>query len=167
MATLVVPGREEAIRILQEGQDEVRATLDRLRPADRLPIGIGGGRWSPKDLVGHLSSWEEHGLVALDAWERGERAPIDQAGGVNEVNAATLAAKAPLSWASVVRDADDAHAEIIARVLALTDEEWTTAPVPRTRRSLGRRLGGILGGPAGLFRHVEAHLPDLRAFVDG
>jgi hypothetical protein len=34
---------------------------------------ITGGYWSAKDLVGHLTSWEEHALGALAAWRRGER----------------------------------------------------------------------------------------------
>jgi hypothetical protein len=31
---------------------------------------------------------------------------------------------------------------------------------------VGERLGGLLGGPAGPFRHAEAHLQDLEAFVE-
>ena len=31
---------------------------------------------------------------------------------------------------------------------------------------LPARLGGLLGGPAGPFRHAEAHLKDLEAFVE-
>jgi hypothetical protein len=31
---------------------------------------------------------------------------------------------------------------------------------------VGERLGGLLGGPAGPFRHAEAHLKDLEAFVE-
>jgi hypothetical protein len=76
-----VPTRTEAIGILER---ERRATLELI---DRLPAraittrGLGGGDWSPKDLIGHLESWEQHALDALDAWARGESAPSDVAPG--------------------------------------------------------------------------------------
>ena len=57
-----VPSRRRAIRIVDEGMRETFALYDRLLPRDRTTTGLGGGDWSPKDLLGHLESWQEHAL---------------------------------------------------------------------------------------------------------
>src|SRR3989442_9926668 len=92
--------REEAMSILDDGQRAVRELIG-LLPARALTApGLGGGGWSPKDLIGHLASWEEFALEALEAWGRDERAPIDRdlaTRGLNTVNADAVATKAKLS----------------------------------------------------------------------
>jgi hypothetical protein len=74
-------GRTQAIRILQIGRTQIDALIREIPQRALTTPGLGGGVWSPRDLVGHLASWEEHALDAVVAWERGERAPIDELGG--------------------------------------------------------------------------------------
>ena len=97
------PTEREALTILERGHREVMRLIDGLPPRALTTTGIGGGAWSPADLVGHLAAWEGFALGGL------------------------------------------------AR--------------PTWRAPLGLRVGSILGGPGGPFRHADAHLPDLRAFV--
>jgi len=160
--------RAQAIQILEHGYAAVRDLMAKLpAPGKTLP-GIGGGEWSAKDLIGHLASWEGYALQALEAWGNDEGAPIDKAvygRGTNVVNAEAVAAKAPLGLSQVVHDADATHAELIAAIRAMSDERWERPATSRGRKPLGYRLGGILGGPAGGFRHAEAHLKGLEAFV--
>jgi hypothetical protein len=73
-------GRTQAIRILQIGRTQIDALIREIPKQALTTPGLGGGVWSPRDLVGHLASWEEHALDAVVAWERGERAPIDELG---------------------------------------------------------------------------------------
>ena len=65
--------RLDAIRLAREDRDRTNALLASIDPAAFETTGLGGGTWSPKDLVGHLETWEENALEALDAWDRGER----------------------------------------------------------------------------------------------
>jgi hypothetical protein len=161
--------RAQAIEILEHGYALVRDLVARL-PADaKTRPGISGGEWSAKDLIGHLASWEEHALEALEAWGNDEGSPIDKAlygRGTSAVNAEGVAAKANLGLSQVVHEADATHAELIAAVRAMSDERWQRPATSRGRKPLGHRLGGILGGPAGHFRHAEAHLKGLTAFVE-
>jgi hypothetical protein len=162
-----IPTKRQAIAILERGDRDVHALIDPLTVAQRTHPGIGGGEWSPVDLLAHLAGWERYGVEALDAWSDGRRAPIDLAlgeRGVVGVNADTLATAAALQPATVVRDARRTHAALVEAIGAVSTEEWERAPLGRGR-PLGLRLGAILGGPAGPFRHVDAHLRDLRAFV--
>lgn len=168
MATDDTPTRRRAIRILEEGHAAVHELLDRLPPRALSRPGLGGGDWSPKDLVGHLESWEEYAIDALDAWAVGKGVPIDGelwSKGTSRVNVEAVARKASRSAREMGRHAERTHAELIRRLEAMSDVRWKAPGTPRGRKSVGARLGGILGGPEGDFRHAEAHLKDLRAFV--
>jgi hypothetical protein len=164
------PTKREAIRILDQGHRSMRDLTARLDgDAFARLATIGGGDWSAKDLLGHLSSWEDHAIRALEAWARGEPAPVHRAlrrDGLNAVNAAGVAADRRRSADQVRGRFDDVHRRLISDIRALPDADWQRPPTPRSRRPLGQVLGVIVGGPGGPFAHVSAHLPDLRAFVD-
>jgi Mycothiol maleylpyruvate isomerase N-terminal domain len=158
----------EAVTLLRRQRREVTALLDRLSPRALSRPGLGGGAWAPKDLIGHLESWEEHALAALDAWSRNEVAPIDRdirALGLNAVNAREVERKSSRSARGARAAADATFARLIERIEAVPRDRWQAPPTSRARRTLGRSVGGILGGPRGPFTHDQAHLPDLRAFV--
>jgi hypothetical protein len=160
--------RDVACRLLRDDRLATLSLLDRLAPRAFSRRGLGGGDWSPKDLVGHLESWEEHALAALDAWARNEPAPSDvagRAGGIDALNADEVVRKATRSPAAVRRSAERTHRRLLDAIESLSDERWNAPPTTRARRPLWRALGGILGGPAGPFRHDVAHHADLEAFV--
>ncbi|MGZ4149976.1 MAG: DinB family protein [Actinomycetota bacterium] len=165
--TRIPPTRDQAVRILRDERARVLALLDALPPPAFTRPGLGGGDWSPKDLLGHLESWEEHALGALDAWSRGERAPIDvalQTRGLTRVNLDEVARKAARTPAAARSAAAATHAALLSAIGAVPPARWSAPPVPRARLSLGLKVGRILAGP-GLFDHDAAHLKDLRAFV--
>jgi DinB family protein len=171
MAVVPKPiSRRAALRILRESRARTLALLDQVPPEEFTRPGLGGGQWSPKDLVGHLSSWEEYALDALAAWERGGRAPIDDLQftvSTSRINRQNVDRKATWSVARVRRESQRTHAELLEAIERLTDARWRTPATPRGRKPLGLRIGGILGGPAGPFRHDEAHHPSLIALVEG
>ncbi len=165
--TAPLPTKREAIAILERGDREIERLLKGLPRGGLTRRGIGGGDWSPVDLLGHLASWERHAVDALEAWRAGRRAPIDlelTERGVGGVNAAALVAAAVLRPADVSREARRTHAALLEVIRRLSDDAWERPPLTRGR-PLGLRLGSILGGPAGPFRHADAHIPDLSAFV--
>jgi hypothetical protein len=161
------PTKREALTILEHGHGEVGRLIGRLPPRTMSTTGIGGGAWSPADLLGHLAAWEGFALAALHAWDRRERAPIDIAldtRGLNGVNADALAAASEHTPAQRRNAYEKTHAALVAGVRAVPADRWLKPPFTRGR-PLGLRLGSILGGPGGPYRHADAHLPDLRAFV--
>jgi len=163
-----VPTRTEAIRILERDRRTNLGLLERLPARGLTTRGLGGGDWSPKDLIGHLESWEQHALDALEAWARGEPAPSDVAlrsAGLNALNRAEVERKSRWSAAKSMERATDTHQRIVAAIRSLPDERWLAPATRRARRPLGRSIGGILGGPSGPFRHDAAHHPDLLEFV--
>ena len=170
MSDQPAPSKAEALKILRTGDRAVRSLLDRMPARALTAPGIGGGEWSPKELIAHLAFWERCALEALDAWERGDRAPIDRllhSQSLSKTNADGLALMSKGSLAQVRKRSDQAHDELLTRLRAMPTRRWNAPATPRSRRSLGERVGSILGGPGGHYRHVDAHLPDLRAFVEG
>src|SRR2546426_9871208 len=122
-----VPDRNQSIGGLERDQRRVRTLIRALDPRDLERPGIGGGEWSPKDLVGHLASWEQHAIDAIAAWSAGRQAPIDRAlaeRGVHGVNAETTAAVALRSCEEVLAWAEATHRELLSRLRALDDGAW-------------------------------------------
>jgi hypothetical protein len=164
-----VPTRRATLRILRQERARTQELLDGIPRSRLTTAGLGGGEWSPRDLVGHLASWEEYALDALDAWDRGVRPPVDALSwsiGTNAINRQNVERKAAWSVARVRRDSERTFAELLATIESLTDARWRGPASSRGRRPLGARLGSILGGPAGPFRHDTSHQPSLRSFVE-
>lgn len=163
-----LPSRRAALRMLAEQRAEVDELLGRLSARDRTRPGLGGGEWSPKDLVSHLASWERFALDAVAAWDRGERAPIDEvlwSRSTSAINADAVGAAAQLSWPQAKRRAAATHDDLVALIESMSDARWQTPATPRARKPLGMRIGQLLAGTRGPFTHDLAHLRDLRAFV--
>jgi hypothetical protein len=166
--TDLVP-RREAIRLLQADRRAIERAIATMSSRRLTTAGLGGGDWSPKDLVGHLESWEEHTLAALAAWAEGRGAPIDRAlreRGTAAVNADEVARKTSRSLARTLSSASATHDELIRTLRAIDDQTWALPATPRQRRPLGARVGGLLAGPDLPFAHDRAHLPDLSAFSE-
>lgn len=165
-----VPSRRRAIRIIDEGMREAFALYDRLPPRARTTPGLGGGEWSPKDLIGHLESWQEYALEALHAWDEDHGPAIDAviwSTSTSALNRDAVARKAARRATDQRRRAEATHERLLARLEAFGDARWRKPGTSRGRTPAGARLGDLLGGPPGPFRHADAHLRQLRPFVEG
>jgi hypothetical protein len=54
---------------------------------------------------------------------------------------------------------------LLARLEAVGDERWASPTTPGAEDTVGGRLGSILGGRLGGFRHDPDHWADLEAFA--
>jgi hypothetical protein len=168
----MVVTRDDALATLEEGH---RLTVDLIARLtdDQLsrPATIGGGDWSAKDLLGHIASWEEYALRALDEWRRGERPWVEDVfrtpDEVDRVNAEAVVAKAAMSDGEVREAAEASFRALADSLRSMSDDEWRRkAPYEtKQRQRLGNLLGSITGAPKGPFAHAFAHLPDLDAYV--
>jgi DinB superfamily len=162
------PTRNEALAIVRGDRRRLLALVDRLPSRALSRTGLAGGDWSPKDLIGHLESWEEHALEAMAAWEQGRRAAIDgdlKSVGVDGVNAREIERKKATPARQAFDRAARTHASLIEAIKGIDDARWDAPVRGRGGRSLGVRIGNILGGPEGLFKHDRAHLGEVKAFV--
>ena len=168
MSERPAPTKRRALAMLERGRATTDGLLARIPPRDVATTGLGGGAWSARDLIGHLASWEEYALDAMRAGQRGDRAEIDRLWvtvSTAKLNAANIDRKAAWPLAQLRRESSKTHDELLAAIRATSETAWRSPATARARQPLGVRIGGILGGPRGPFRHDEAHHESLRSFL--
>jgi hypothetical protein len=161
---------DEATDTLARGHREVHALLAGISSEElEEPATIGGGEWSAKDLVGHLTTWEEIALATVEEWRAGEDPAILQtfvADGTDELNADEVARKSGTPLGEQMGRFDDVNRELAAVLRGFGNDEWAQ-PARDDRepaRTIGSLLGSVLGTDERPFDHISAHLRDLRAF---
>ena len=163
--------RDDAARLLEEQHAELAALFAELDEDAFVRRGtIGGGDWSAKDLAAHMGIWESFAVQAMDALGRGERPAFEDRftdpGGGDRVNDEGVRRFLDTPASDVLGRFDDLHRRVISAIGATSDEGWTADyPYDPEDRTLGDRVGSLLGSEAGGFTHPSAHLPDLRAYV--
>jgi hypothetical protein len=162
------PTQAEAVAILEEGDAEISMLLAVVEDADFARLGaIGGGEWSAKDLLAHLTFWESNALEALEDWRAGKEWRLHQAlqgeGSEDPINDAAIEAARKLDADAVRSKAGDIHSRLLKEIGAMKPKEWGTPAGDGTR---GSELGSILVGSDGPFRHAFEHLGDLREYVN-
>lgn len=161
-----VPSRDAAIGIISDSRARLEELIAELSDAQvEAAATLGGGSWSIKDLIGHLTSWEERALPWLgsaDAIDARSFPPTD------EFNAAEVDRKASWALAKVRDEGRRVHRELLDSIELLNDAAWlSVVPVPgRDPHPRGLVVGMILAGDEhGLFAHDLAHLKDVEAYV--
>jgi Mycothiol maleylpyruvate isomerase N-terminal domain len=161
--------RDEALAALRDGDRRVHRLVSKLNDGDlALRSALGGGDWSVADFLGHLASWEQRSLDAIECWRAGGTWQVlIGIRSVDDLNAENLRRWRRKGTDRTVADAAAVHDRLMSAIAGLTDRDWssTIALSNGRRQRLSTNLGGTLGGPAGPFRHADAHIPDLRAFV--
>ena len=164
--------RDDAVRLLEQQHAELAALFAELDEDAFVRRGtIGGSDWSAKDLAAHMGIWEAFAVEAMDAVGRGERPAFEDRftdpGGGDRVNDEGVRRFLDTPASDVLGRFDDLHRRVVAAIGATSDEGWTADyPYDPEDRTLGDRVGSLLGSEAGGFTHASAHLPDLRAYVD-
>jgi hypothetical protein len=164
---------EEALENVARCHRDVRSLLAGISVEElEEPATIGGGEWSAKDLVGHLTTWEEIALTSLEQWRRGERPAIEDTfalAGTDALNADEVARKSVATAPELLGRFDEVHQDLVETFRGITAEEWAQRAAyagEESETTLGSLLGGILGSEAGPFQHYFAHQRDLRAFSE-
>ncbi len=164
---------DEAAETIARGHRDVRSLLAGITVEElEEPATIGGGEWSAKDLVGHLTTWEEIALSAIEEWRRGERPAIEDtfaAAGGDVLNADEVARKSVVPVQEILGHSDDVNGRLVVVLRSIRAEDWDQPAAYADREAettLGSLLGAILGSETRPFQHLLAHQRDLRAFSE-
>ncbi len=105
--------------------------------AQLLEPGIAGD-WSVKDILAHVTTWEEEALKHLPLIMAGGRPPryVTAYGGIDAFNARMTAQKRGLSLADVRRQLDDTHHRLIAFIANAPAGQFTRETRARRRLRL-------------------------------
>ena len=126
--------RRQILQRLEREWRELHESLDGLSQKEMLEPVFDGG-WSVKDLLGHLTTWEEEAIKAMDLMAKGQPQPrYRQYGGVDGFNAGESEKKAGLSLEDMQRRLMETHHRLMSVVAEMAEEHWATET--RIRRRL-------------------------------
>lgn len=97
-------------------------------PDPELMVPGVTGAWSIKDIIAHVTWWEEEALAHLPRILTGGRPPRYSVryGGIDAFNAQKTEQHSPLSLAEVLRRQDDTHRRLIAYIGDVPEEQFAT-----------------------------------------
>ncbi len=106
-------------------------------PDTRLMEPGVAGDWSVKEILAHVTIWEEEALKHLPLIIEGGRPPrYVTYGGIDAFNALMTEQRRSLSLADVVRQLDETHGRLIAFIQGTPAEQFTRETRARRRLRL-------------------------------
>lgn len=116
--------REELVRYLERARTELRASFRGLSDEQMTQPGVVG-EWSVKDVLSHVTSWEELALPDLARLARGDTALLASvdlyATNYDPFNAMIMSLRRGLGLDQVLRELDIFRADFMAAVARLPD----------------------------------------------
>ncbi len=109
--------RARLLRRLDQAWQAFQESYAGLLEAELVEPGVTG-TWSVKDIIAHVTWWEEEALAHLPLILAGGRPPRYSVtyGGIDAFNAKMTTQRKDLSLAAVLRQRDDVHRRLIALV---------------------------------------------------
>jgi hypothetical protein len=145
--------RSQLLKRLDKAWQVLLASYAGLTDPDMLQPGVTGD-WSVKDIIAHVTWWEEEALTHLPVILAGGRPPRYSVtyGGIDAFNAQMMAHKKHLTLAEVLKERDDTHRRVVEYLQSVPEEQF--AQETRFRRRL--RLD--------TYGHYRLHTEAIRAW---
>jgi hypothetical protein len=145
--------KQQLLDRLENAWADLQASFAGLSEAQMTQPGVTGD-WSVKDILAHVTTWEEEALRMLPLILDGQTPPryADLYGGLNAFNAQMSAQKRDLPLAEVLAQLDATHHRLIEVVQRAPDDQITRET--RFRRRL--RLD--------TYSHYPEHARAIRAW---
>jgi hypothetical protein len=118
--------RQQLLQKLDNAWAEIKQSYAGLSDAQLTEPGVVGV-WSVKDILAHVTWWEEEALKHLPLIINEGRPPrySTQYGGIDAFNALMMEQKRDLSLADVLQQQDEIHRQLIAYIQSVPEEQFT------------------------------------------
>ncbi|HXV42581.1 MAG TPA: ClbS/DfsB family four-helix bundle protein [Anaerolineae bacterium] len=118
--------RQQLLQKLDKVWAEIKASYAGLSDSQLTEPGVTGD-WSVKDILAHVTTWEEEALKYLPLIIKGGRPPrySIKYGGIDAFNAQMTEQKRSLSLSEVLRQLDEIHRRLIAYIQSVPEEQFT------------------------------------------
>jgi hypothetical protein len=106
--------RQRLLKRLDKAWMDFKASYDGLSEEQLMEPGVTGA-WSIRDIIAHVTTWEEEALEHLPSILAGRRPPRYSVayGGIDAFNALMTKRKEGLPLSEVLRQSDDTHRRLI------------------------------------------------------
>jgi hypothetical protein len=118
--------KEQLLKRLDKAWEALQESYAGLSDAELLVPGVTG-TWSIKDIIAHVSWWEEEALKHLPlilAGGRPSRYSVTY-GGIDAFNAKMTEQRKDLALADVLRQRDDTHRRLVALIASAPEAQMT------------------------------------------
>src|SRR5216684_1149950 len=117
--------RRQLLRRLDTAWGAFEASYAGLSDAQLVKPGVTGD-WSVRDILAHVTTWEEEALTHLPLILEGGTPPRYSVryGGIDAFNARMTEQKASLSLATVRRQLDETHRRLIDFIQRAPEDQW-------------------------------------------
>jgi uncharacterized protein (TIGR03083 family) len=117
--------RQQLLNKLNKAWAEIKESYAGLSDSQLAEPGVTGD-WSVKDILAHVTTWEEEALKYLPLIIEGGRPPRYKTyGGIDAFNAQRTEQKRSLSLSEVLRQLDETHERLIDYVRSVPEEQFT------------------------------------------
>ena len=117
--------KDQLLKKLEEAWAALKESYAGLSDAQLLEPGVMG-EWSVKDILGHVTTWEEESLKYLPLILSGGRPPrYIQFGGIDAFNAQMAEQKRDKEISDVLRQLDETHRRLIDYLQSVPEEQFT------------------------------------------
>lgn len=148
--------REQALERLEKAWVDFKNSYAGLTEAQMAEPGVMDG-WSVKDILGHVTTWEQEALKALPVILAGRRPPRYSVtyGGIDAFNARMSEQKRGLPLSEVQQQLGETHRKLIEYVQGAPEDQFTQDTPFRRRLRLDT------------YSHYPIHGRAIRAWREG
>src|SRR5436309_2959630 len=118
--------RQQLLQKLDKAWAEIKESYAGLSDSQLTEPGVMGD-WSVKDILAHVTWWEEEALKHLPLIIKEGRPPrySTQYGGIDAFNALMTERRQDLSLADVLQQQDETHRQLIEYIHSVPEEQFT------------------------------------------
>ncbi len=118
--------KQQLLKRLDKAWTALKESYAGLSDSQLIEPGIMGD-WSVRDILAHVTTWEEEALKYLPLINEGGRPPRYSVkyGGIDAFNAQMTQQKRSLSLLEVLRQLDETHGRLVDYVRNAPDEQFT------------------------------------------
>jgi len=129
--------REQLLKQLENRWTAFKESYASLSESQMTESGVTGN-WSVKDIIAHVTWWEQEALKHLPLIIKGGRPPRYSVkyGGIDAFNALMTQEKEALSLLDVLREQEQTHRRLIAYILTVPEDQFTRETRARRRLRL-------------------------------
>ena len=118
--------RQQLLKRLDQAWAELKESYAGLSDVQLTELGVMGD-WSVKDIIAHVTWWEQEALKHLPLIIKEGRPPrySTQYGGIDAFNALMIEQKRDLSLTDVLQQQEETHRQLIAYIQSVPEEQFT------------------------------------------
>ncbi len=118
--------KQQLLKRLDKAWAAIRESYAGLSESQLTEPGVTGN-WAVKDILAHITTWEQEAIHHLPAIIEGVRPPrySTKYGGIDAFNAQMTERKRVLSLSEVLRQFEETHQRLVETILSTPEEQFT------------------------------------------